>query len=68
MKARTIQIIDLLRDIDAARGRMSVNNPHRNLLHRCGAAIIELGQRAEGMEVQYLGTPEQAEAVEGVPV
>lgn len=66
---KTETVINLLRDIDAARARMGTQNPHKALLYRCGAAVLELAQRANGMEVEHLATPEQVAAiVEGVPV
>lgn len=68
IEKKTATVIDLLRDIDAARARMSVGNPHKTLLYRCGAAVIELAQRANAMEVQHLATPEMVEAIEGAPV
>jgi hypothetical protein len=66
---KTTTVLDLLRDIDAARDRMSVSNPNKALLHRCGAAVIELARKAHAMDVQHLATPEQVAAImEGVPV
>lgn len=67
-ETKTATVMDLLRDIDAARARMSVSNPHKALLYRCGAAVIELAQRADGLDVQPLATAEQVEAIDGVPV
>lgn len=65
---KTATVLDILRDIDAARARMSVSNPHRTLLFRCGAAVIELAQRANAREVQHLMPPEDVAETEGVPV
>lgn len=55
----TVKVVDILREIDAATARMSKTNPHRTVLLQCGAAIIELAQRANGIDPQHLATPEQ---------
>ena len=58
-ESKTVLIRDLLMEIDAAVGRMSKTNPHRIVMLQAGAAIIELAQRASGVEhPQYLGTPD----------
>jgi hypothetical protein len=62
-EGRAIKVIDLLRDIDAATARMSKTNPHKIVLMQAGAAIIELAQRAYGVEPQHLAVAEAAEGV-----
>lgn len=47
---KTVTVIELLQDIDAAVARMGKSNPHRNLLQRCGLGLIELARRARKME------------------
>jgi hypothetical protein len=62
-ESKQIRIIDLLRDIDAATARMSKTNPHKIVLMQAGAAIIELAQRAAGLEPQHIAIQEAAEGV-----
>lgn len=57
-----VTVLEILREIDAATERMSKTNPHRFVLLQAGAAILELAQRANGLEAQHLATPEQVEA------
>lgn len=51
---KQVLVRDILLSADVAAERMSAKNPHRLLIRQMQAAIIELAQRAKGIDPEYL--------------
>lgn len=47
-----ITVADLLRELQAAAGRMGAKNPSRALLARCASAVAQLADRVAGLEAR----------------
>lgn len=58
-----ITVRELMQKLQAATERMSVTNPHRELMFQCGQAICELQKRARQSQQQLEALQKAAAAV-----